>query len=281
NEVFSLRTSRELTLRLERSKVKGEVLGGDDRLPVVGALVDLSRRDESDSVVEGMIATGTDGSGGFYLPRVSPGRYQLRVRKAGYEPHVSEVEVSPGSDLEGLKVVLEPTPGLELDVRLASGGWPCWVSYEVHDASGRPVVTANARLDAQGRAHLASVPPGDWQVWVGAPGVATVLLRARVPVQEPVPVVLGPAGRLEIRIPALVTSNLLATLTLADASRGVFSTFDEAGRLRSEWQVVGGKTTIDRLPAGSWVLRARAADGRLFQATATTFGEAVSSISME
>ena len=105
---------------------------------------------------------------------------------------------------------------------------------------------------------------------VSAPGAALASVPARVP-GGPVPVVLRSAGRLTVRVPALASSDQVATLTLS-GSGGAFRNLSVYGTVQSQWAVEGGKAIVEGVPAGTWSLTMTAPDGKSWSGTATTAG---------
>ena len=97
-----------------------------------------------------------------------------------------------------LELSLEPAAGLELVLRLATGRPPPRATLSVLDALGRPFFSETRSVAAAGGVRFATVPAGEWQVVVSAPGGATRRLPVTVP-GPPVEVVLAVADRLDQR----------------------------------------------------------------------------------
>lgn len=274
NDTIDIRADENVVLDLAAAVVRGRLVDAATREPVPGATVALTRT-VADGARDpgGMLAGGSDVEGRFLLPRVPPGRYRLAVRKDGYEPAEETVEVAAGAGAEDLRLALTAAPGLELGVWLENGETPLYVDVRVSDATGRTVVAESRRATADGRVRLPNVPPGRWELLLSAPGGAPARLRADVP-GEGVTVVLPAAGDLRVRVPALAASNQLAVLRLVGSDGTVFQGLDRGGRLHDGWQLLGGRTVVERLPKETWTLYVEASDGRRWSGTATTTGVA-------
>jgi hypothetical protein len=125
--------------------------------------------------------------------------------------------------------------------------------------------------DHQGRVLFATVPPGDHRFLISAPGGAVTEIAATVP-GDPVAIVLPDAGELEVRVPALLETDGVATVTVLGADGRPFTCLEVGGNLRSQWTMVAGRTTVEGLPAGSWTVLATDADGRVWSGPAVTTG---------
>jgi hypothetical protein len=98
---------------------------------------------------------------------------------------------------------------------------------------------------------------------------------------EPLALTLAPAGRLKVRVPALTTSDLTATLRLLSADGKPFWTLGPGGRIEQQWTVIGGQATLDGLPAGAWTLQVEAADGQRWTGSATASGLGEAAVTIE
>jgi hypothetical protein len=194
------------------------------------------------------------------------------VQLDGYEPGEQALEVAAGADVGGLSIALKPPDGLRLLVRLASGQRPRMVTVKALDPTGRPVMVQTRVIAADGFARFASVPPGTWDLLIGARGGALGRKRATIP-GEPIEVVLLDAGRLKVRVPALVESEVIGQITLLASDGTAFLRMDVNGEVEQQWPLAAGRATIEDLPAGQWTVRASAPDGRTWtRAVATTGG---------
>ncbi|MCP4653890.1 MAG: carboxypeptidase regulatory-like domain-containing protein, partial [bacterium] len=260
----------DLVIEITTAEVSGRVLaaGGE---ALADALVVLQRLLAPESGSEGGVYTlGTDADGRFRFARISGGRYRLSVRKDGYGTWQQMLAVDAVGD--SLEVVLEPTAGLELVVQLASGERPRYVTVHVSDHAGGRIAAESRSLEADGHVRFPTVPPGTWSLLVGAPGAAPARADAEVP-GEPIGLVLPVGGRLEVRVPALAASPLVATVGLFDPEGQPFVGLDGATSTpRRAWPLEGGRGVVEGLPAGLWSVEVAAADGQRWSATVLTSG---------
>ncbi|MEP6572909.1 MAG: TonB-dependent receptor plug domain-containing protein [Gemmatimonadota bacterium] len=84
------------------SRVTGRILDTTDAAPLALAEISLGAR---------LVTSRADGS--FDLGSVSPGRYQLRIRRVGYSPSEQSLDVEPATD-RNVEVRLLPSP-IQLD----------------------------------------------------------------------------------------------------------------------------------------------------------------------
>lgn len=277
HEDIALDSDRELLIVIGAGRVFGHVTSTAGEL-LAGATVLMMQWLGPDK--EGSLySTATNDEGLFAVPRITAGRYRVTVRRPGYGTTEEWIDVDGGADLGPLSFALAPTQGLDLDVRLASGPRPPYVTVSVAGADGRPLLADSRAAGAEGLTRLAMVPAGRWRAVVGAPGAAAVEVMAEVP-GDPVPVVLPDASRLRVRIPDLAESNRIATLRLRDAQGRPFLGLDAAGRPVTEWLVVGGAAEVAGVPAGSWILEAATGDGRVWEGTIVTAAQPEVAVSL-
>ena len=272
NRDVELLDDREVVIRISTARLSGTVTSARGGEPIAGALVRIQRMLTADGAEAGSLITlGSDEQGAFSIARVGAGRYRLAASKEGFAPAEQRVEVAAGADLEGLELVLSPTQGLDLRLRLASGAIPPSARISVLDAAGRPVHLDARYLDEQGGVHFPSAPTGTWDLLVDAPGgVARRLTAVTVRTGEPLEIVLADAGRLEVRVPDLVTANLIGSLSAIDAQGQPFRGLGPQGVLQQTFPLPGGTGNLEGLPLGLWTLRAVAPDGRSWERTVTT-----------
>lgn len=280
NQILELPTDRHLELALEAGALDGRVSSARDGQPIAGALIVLERRLDGPEVSEFMVTGDTDIDGRFDLPRVPAGAYRLVARHDGHALGEQEVSVADGVRTSGVSLELEPTQGLALEVRLASGAIPQTVHLAVLDPTGHPFLTESRAPDAQGNTHFPTVPAGVWTVEVAAPGAALTELRVSVP-GEPVTITLPTAGHLRVRVPALEDSHRTAELTLATADGHPFRVLDLGGRPRERWPVVAGRALVDGLPTGTWILQVSDPDGVIWQTSASTSGSGLAEVVLD
>lgn len=274
NDTLALSGDREITIRLEPGSLAGEVADATTGAPVGGAFVEL----RPTAGAEFAIAGSSEESGPFLLPRVPPHRYRLTVRADGFTPHQREVEVVAGGGNPPQEVVLEPAPGLEVRVHLATGGVPTFLDLRAESPAGA-VVAERRTVGPDGRVLLASLPTGPWKLTLGAPGAGLVRLAAVVP-GDPLEVALPPAAPLVVEVPALAESERIGRVTLTDGQGGTLMVL-EAGSVVQAWPFVGNRATLPAVPAGIWTVRVELPDGRRWQGTTTTDGQTAATVILE
>jgi len=267
NEDLVLDEDRQIEIQLRSGTVSGNVLDGSSRAPVAGALLALRPLEGADF----MIAGTSEEDGSFLLPKVPEGRYRLATSADGYTSAEQEVEVA-GAGAAGLDVKLAPTQGLDLVVRLASGQPPRLVHLRATSAGGS-ALSETRIVGADGRLRMATLPAGEWNLWIAAPGGASLQTKVRAP-GETVRIDLPPAGRLSVQVPDLAESSLLATVAVRGESRQPFSTLTFGGEISSTWPLKAGMGVVEDLPAGAWAVEVHAPDGRTWtKQVATTGGD--------
>ncbi len=172
------------------------------------------------------------------------------------------------------KLSLSPTEGLTLAVILPSGQAPERIRAGVLDASGKTVAAGYYPVGENGRVRLSNVPPGSWQIFVDSDFSAPASVPATVP-GPVVSVALPPAGMVRVKVPALTRDDTTATVSLTGPG-GAYRTFDYTGQVASQWDLYRGIQSFGRIPAGTWQVTAKTADGRTFTgSTAVTPGGVV------
>lgn len=275
SDQVELRSDREIVIRLQPSAVGGVVVSEAGK-PVAGALVFL----RPVAGPELQITVGSKDDGRFAMARVPPGRYRLEAVAPGFTPAEQEVQVAAGEAQENLEVRLAPAEGAKLRVRLSSGQIPQLVHVVVHDQAGATVFAESLWPDRTGEIELSTLSTGAWKVFVGAEGGALTAASLTVP-SETVSLTLPPAGKLQVRVPSLATSDLLATLRLLGPGQKPFWTLGLGGKIEQQWSLVGGGAIVNGLPAGHWVLEVETPDGQRRTATATTIGGGAAMVTVE
>ena len=277
NDQVDLQQDREMVLRLQGATIGGTVVSAVDGAPVPEVLFSLRP-------VEGpeyLVTAGTKADGRFVVHRVQPNRYRLQANARGFLLAEQEIQVASGQTLDNLELRLEPEPGTRVRVRLASGQVPSLVHVLVRDPAGGTVLAESRQADASGEIQLSSLPPGSWTLLLRADGGALATASLATPSAEPVTLTLPPGGKLSLRVPALVPSDLVGTVRLLAADRQPFWTVGRGGQVEQQWSLVGGKAVIDGVPAGSWVVQVETPDGQRWQGAAVTSGTAEATVSME
>ncbi len=269
NDQIDLRQDRELVIRLEGATVGGLVVSAADGEPVRDALLAL----RPVAGPEYLVTAATRSDGRFAIHRLQPNRYRLVAQARGFQQSELEVEVASGQTIDGLELRLEPAPGARIRVRLAAGQVPSRVHLLVRDPAGRTALAGTHQADAAGEVEL-PLPAGTWTVYVRADGGALATAGLVVPAAEPLALTLAPAGRLDVRVPALVASDLIGTVRISGPDGQPFWTVGPGGALEQQWPLVGGKAAVDGVPAGSWLLQVEAPDGQRWQGAAVLAGGA-------
>lgn len=272
NDTLELAADREVVIRLEAGSFRAEVREAASGKPLAAATVQLFPTAGAEFVVAG----ATDAAGRVLLPRVPPGTRRLRVSAEGYKAGEQVVEVAAGTSGETVEVALEPAAGLGLVVHLASGAVPPEVEVRA-EAAG---LSERRKVASDGRVRLASLPAGRWSLAVTAPGASPVRIAATVP-GPPIPVTLPDAAPLQVEVPALLESNLIGSLRLADGAGRMLEAVTAAGQLVSQIPLVAGRATVTAVPAGAWTLQAETPDGRRWNAAVTTDGRNVQVLRLE
>lgn len=279
NEDLEISGDDDRLIEIASVRVTGRVISSATSEPLADVLVAM--RQLLGAAGDGSLLTaGTDERGIFSFERLSAGRYRLSVRADGYEPAERLLDLPPGAGREDLELALASTAGLDLFVRLASGRTPRFVHLRALDAGGLLAVAETRVADDGGYVRFPTVPAGAWELLVSAPDAAAVRVAAEVP-GDPVEVVLPSAGRLEVRVPALLETEEVATVAVADAAGRPFVDVDAGGELRDTWRLVGGRATVPGVPAGVWTLLASSPAGRSWTATVTTTGGPVVEVILE
>lgn len=279
NSRLTLTADRDLVLDLKGATVQGTVVDATTERPIPGAFVRLEAQPGPETT-EFMIASSTDEEGAFVLPRVPPGRYRLRSRAEGYVAGDEGLDVPAQDELSGLRIALTPTAGLELAVRLASGHIPPMVHFRAVSTADATVIAGSQAPDAEGRVRLPTPATGSWLLRIGAPGGGSV----EIPVQAPGPplsATLPPAAQLSVQVPDLATSDVRAEVAVLGPDGSPAPILGPGGDLRQAWPIVAGKTRIDDLPPGTWIVAATARDGRRWSATVTATEASRSAVVLE
>ena len=272
NDQVDLQQDRDLVIRLQGATVGGLVVSAADGEPVGSALLSLRP-------IEGpeyLVTAGTKSDGRFAVHRVQPNRYRLQASAEGFLEAEQEIQVAGGQTIDDLEVRLQPAQGARLRVRLASGEVPPRVHVQVR---GTLAQTYSPR-GAEGIVELSTLPPGTWTVLAAADGGAVATASLTVPSDEPVAVTLPPAGRLNVRVPALLASDLIGTVRLVGQDQQPFWTLAPGGSVVQEWPLAGGKAVVEGVPAGNWNVQVEMPDGQRWQGAAVTAGAASAAVTL-
>jgi hypothetical protein len=268
-ETVEVATSREIVLEVPTAGVAGRVVDAADRQPLAGVTLTLTSAGEgATGNVPPHVAT-TDLEGRFTVRHVADGDWKLSADKQGYAAVSMPVTVQFERPVDDLQVSMNPTEGLNLEVRLPTGGVPGEISVAVLDPAGGALVSGSYATGENGRVRLSTVPPGSWVLIVSAAGSAVTRVRAEAP-GAAVPVLLQPACRLSVQVPELTESSTVATVSLEGDDGQPFQSLSWTGSPRSEWRLSSGRIEFGSLPPGNWRVTVAAADGRSWQGSSTT-----------
>jgi len=265
NEDLDFTTDREVVIELRTAEISGRVTAPGGR-PVAGAYVALYQYVDAGTEPASLFSVVSGPEGGFRQARLATGRYRVVVQRDGYAPFERWLELAAGA-AEELAIELTPTEGLDLAVRFATGQAPLVITVSAFGPDGALALAESRGLTPEGFTHIATLPAGTWELWIGAPGAAAERRAVTVPSGAPVEMVLQPAARLKVRIPALAGSDELATVTLADAAGRAFQSPEPGGAPRSVWQLVAGVGWIEGLPPGVWTVQAAGPHGESWRRT--------------
>lgn len=269
NDQIDLQQDRDLVIRLQGATVGGLVAGAADGEPIRGAMVALRPAEGP----EYLVTASTQGDGRFVVHRVQPNRYRLQASAQGFVQAEQEIQVAGGQTLDDLDIRLQPAQGARVRVRLASGQVPARVHWQVRDAAGAAVLAeTRSPREPGGLFELSTLPPGAWTLLVAADGGAVARASLTVPSEEPVVVTLPPAGRLSVRVPALLASDLIGTVRLLGPDHQPFWTLGPGGNVLRQWPLAGGKAAVEGVPPGAWTVQVETPDGQRWQGTAVTSG---------
>ena len=134
------------------------------------------------------------------------------------------MRVDGGAPPDEVEIRLDPTEGITVEALLASGQPPDHLQAAALDPAGKIVAGGVYPTGENGRTRLANVPAGSWQLLIVCDQSAPVAVAATVP-GPALHVVLPPAGRLRVTVPALANDPATAHLTLPGrAARSATST---------------------------------------------------------
>lgn len=276
NQWLELEGDRELEIRLEDATVSGWVREAGSGQAVPSALVTLRPTQGP----EYLIAAGTEADGSFHLLRVQPAAYRLRISANGFETRDQDIQVTAGQGLAGLEITLNRSQAVRLQVRRASGGVPEMVHLLALAGDGKAGIAETRKPDESGWIELATLPAGQWNLLLAGTRTGAAMQPLTVP-GNPVQVTLPDAASLQVRVAELAALDLAATLTLTNASEQPFWTLAPGGQLQQAWSLVGGRATVEGVPAGVWILKVQASNGRVWTGTVTSSGSGEQAVVLE
>lgn len=269
SETVEVAADREVTLTIPTATVSGRIIDTADRTALTGVRVQLTSPGGNEDSFMNRHAGISDVDGNFRIGNVPDGSWLLTSSLEGYATDTSDVVVQDGRDVGDVRIDLDPTEGLTVLAQMPNGRPPESVQVAVLDGAGRAVTAGNYRTGENGAVRLKSVPPGSWDLVIGAHGTGTLQASVTAP-GTPVTLRLPESCTLEVRVPDLEGSGLVATATLTDGSGRPFRMLGWLGDPTSEWRFSDGRLTVSTLPPGPWTVRVRAPDGRTWEGSATT-----------
>ncbi len=268
---------RTIRVELRTASLSGRVVDAADSSPVAGAAIALAG---ADIPYSGSFSSATtDARGAFHLPEVSEGSWTVRANKEGYAAAERKVEVEGDSPPGDVEIRLEPTEGVTVEALLASGQPPDRIRVAALDGAGATVLVGGYPTGENGRTRIPNLPPGSWLLLVEAAqsGPATVAVSSPGPAAR---VILPPAGRIDLQVPALIERPAAAKAVLTGPG-GPYRDIDGDGSVKAEWDLAAGRRTFDRVPAGTWQVVVQAADGRSWSGTAIVTPDGVAAVGLK
>ena len=248
-------------LEIAESTLTGRVLDADGA-PIGHASVSLSSAGDSTAALLARLMGGEAHSaenGRFELRGISPGTYRLRVEHEGFASVSWEIVIEAGQTASTLDVVLEPSTGLKLLVRRASGQPVRSVSVGLLNAEGGVVEQGSYVVGEAGDVRLARIGTGIFTLLVRGEATATTEMQVQVPSSAAPIIVLSPAGSLHVRVPAARDAGKIElTLRRGGRPKRILGSY---GRLLDRWDLVGGEVLIGGLDAGPIALHVTLPDG--------------------
>ena len=266
-ETVELEGDRDVVIDLPAGRVSGQVVDAGDGSPVAGAILALEPPTGPGSELPFAPGATSDAAGGFTLTGVGAGAFRLVARKEGYQPATTAIEMRAGAEVDGLRLELTASPGLDLTVVGPAGLPPAQVHVALLDDRGTAVLAGTWPTREGGRLRIESVPAGRFRLLVSGDGGA-----AELDVGIPGPamrVALAPTAELRVSAPALAGTPAVLTLTGADGRP--FRSFLWSN-LQSRWESTDGGFTVSGLRSGTWTLTVTATDGRTLRGTARVPG---------
>ena len=266
-ETVEVSTSREIEIEIPSAAVRGTVVDAADRQPLAGVQLLLTASGENPRGFMPLHSATSDSTGRFELPAIADGTWELSAEKLGYAARRETIQVQHGRSEEDVRVSLAATEGINLEVRMPSGGAPDEVRLAVLTGE-TAIVSGSYSTGENGSVRVSTVPPGNWDVLISAPGTSTTSFRVLAPGPK-VPVQLAPVTRLTVEVPELIDTGLLATVKLTGSDGKPYRTLGWSGHPQSSWQMRSGREIV-MLPPGNWTVRVEDRDGQVWSGSTTT-----------
>lgn len=256
-EIVGLESDTELVIDVAPGVISGRVSDSRAGTGLEDVEVTLSqwKRDSSQQVL-----TAISGSTGWFtLDPVPPGEWILSAKRRGYETVEVKLDVKRGDVISDLNLELRPTQGQDLEIVVPSGASPTAVKVEVLDDAGHQVASERVVAESTGSFHVATVPPGRWNLLIRSEpgGFVAALADVSVP-GPPLFLTLELSGSLSVEVPSLQSQALGPEAIAVGGAGGVFPPVRigslRFGSLRAQWF----------LP-GDWEIIVPTADGGLLR----------------
>lgn len=257
--------NRDIEIAIGAGSVHGRAVDAEDASPLAGATLTLESAAPDVSRMNNLfgVSATTDSRGLFRMADVSAGAWTLRGELTGYAGGKTAVNVEDGQDADA-ELRMARTDGLVLEVSTPSGPASS-VLAAVLNSSGEVVSAGNFQATDTGRVRLQGVPAGRYEVLLSANGTAVAALQATAPGSATI-VRLQAGARLVAHVADLDPNTVPAKTTLTDPAGRSFRA-PSSSDVRTWWYVSYGKSTIDGLPPGTWIVHVTAADGRVWSQT--------------
>ncbi len=259
--------AHEVTIDLTRARVRGRIIDQRTGEPIDDAEVTLTRVPGSAAPRVSSVHTRTTPDGGFDLRPTAPGRYTMVLRRNGYGAVERILALGQGAVIDDTEVLMTPLTDADLTVAFVGNTTPRNLQIALFDEQNRMIAMGTG--GDQPVVRLAGVPAGTWRLVAFAEGTATHHTTWQVP-GEPPALALGPEARIAIEVPALMASPGQGATLAVRSPAGVSLLIPWASQHSETWPLVNGTRTIGQLPPGQVLVEVRAADGRTWQAEATT-----------
>ncbi|MFG0316870.1 MAG: carboxypeptidase regulatory-like domain-containing protein [Planctomycetota bacterium JB042] len=264
-----------LDLALPGGSIAGVVRTADGAAP--SSAVVWLRREDGTSDLSAMMSGGAvvvEDDGSFVIETLHPGRYAITA--TGPEHGITtrhDVVVSDGARTGGIEVRLSAAGRLEGVVRDEAGAPTADATISLRDRDGRPLHRISGTTGHDGSFSIDRVPAGE----------LFVTARTRERVGEPVRtrVAAGETGSLDLSVRPGTVLRVAFEGEDGAPTRAALRVEDEEGRDRAGGRsaheieslaaegLLSSERRVGPLPPGTYVVRARTADGRAGEASVT------------
>ncbi len=170
-------TDVQLDIKFSTGAVVGRVCD-ENGAPIAGSRVSLITMRSEDDATAMMLAWAysgsgrTDKEGEYEIANVEAGKYQLHVKKKGYESKMIEVEKEDPDGVKRIDITLRKEIFIEGKIKTYDGLLPEYAFVVVSDANGRMITADNVRFDSSGQYRLGGLSKGSFIVTLVAQGYA-------------------------------------------------------------------------------------------------------------